>query len=346
MKRKGTFTDVARAAGTSVATVSRVATGTARVSLEVEKRVRNTAAKLGIDLSRQNKARMVAFLLSNRDRLHPFHSRVLVGSEDYCAQRGYNVVFSAFRYPLTAGWREVHLPRFSERRQSVDGLIVGGTNSPALLDLLSRKRFPFAAFGNNIVGKWPQEDHDVVWSDDIHGAYEMTRYLQSLGHRMIWFVGNSRLPWFERSHSGYERAMLEASLACHAANFVSENAQEVGYLATKSILRSGDQVSAIVAGDTIVASGAYRALRDSGLKIPQDVSVAGIGESGAEMLEPPLTRLHEFPEQVGSELARLVLEKIEKSDLPPRQVVVPTQLVKRESCGPPIVLSFVGANRS
>ena len=339
MKKKATLSDVARLANVSISTVSRIATGTARVNSELERRVRNAAAELGIGLSRQNRSRVIAFLLSNRDKLHPFHSRVLLGSEDYCAQHGYDLVFCSFRYSLTASWRELRLPRISERRQSLDGFIIGGTNSHALLELLTRKRFPFAVLGNNVVGTWQQQDYDVVWSDDIHGAYEMTRYLQSLGHRKIAYIGNIRLPWFSRCNNGYTRAMLEASLQPRTGDFNAGNAQELGYLATKFILRSGDPVSAILAGDAPVASGAYQALRDSELEVPENVSVAAVGESGSETLDPPLTTVREFPEQVGSEMARLVLSRVTQPDAAHQQIVVPTQLIKRESCSR---ISFVG----
>lgn len=333
MKRKITLADVAAAAGVSIPTVSRVATGSAHVSPEIKRRVKNAAAGLGIDLFRKNKSRVVAFLLSNRDKLHPFHSRVLVGSQEQCARHGYNLVFCPFRYSPTAGWRELHLPQFCEQRQLVEGVILGGTNFPGLLDLLDRRRVPFSVLGNNVVGEWNPQEHDVVSTDDIVGAYEMTCYLHSLGHQMVWYVGNSRMPWFSRCRQGYERARGDAGLPSHAIDFHSEDSQELGYLGTKSILRNGGPVTAIFTGDTVAASGAYRALRDAGLSIPLDVSVAAVGESGAEMLDPPLTRVREFPEQVGTELAKLVLNRINHPDTAPKQLVVPTQLVKRESSG-------------
>ncbi len=342
MKKKVTLADVAAAAGVSMPTVSRVATGTARVSPEIERRVKNAAAELGIDLLRKNKSRVVAFLLSNRDKLHPFHSRVLVGSQEHCARNGYSLVFCPFRYSPTAAWRELRLPHFGERRQRVDGVILGGTNFPGLIDLLDRRRIPFSVLGNNMVGEWNPADHDVVSTDDIVGAYEMTRYLHSLGHQMVWYVGNSLLPWFSRCRQGYERARADGGLPSHAVDFHSEDSQEGGYISTKSILRNGGSVTAIFAGDTAAACGAYRALRDAGLRIPLDVSVAAVGESGGEMLDPPLTRVREFPEQVGTELAKLVLSRVNHPESSPKQLVVPTQLVKRESCGP---VSQAGAER-
>ncbi len=332
MERKITFQDVARAAQVSVATVSRVATGSARVSQEISERVKSAALKLGIDLNRRSGSRVIAFLLSNRDMLHSFHSHVLVGAESYCAARGWNMLFLTLRYPPNLSWKQLHLPQILERRDMVGGFIIAGTNSQNLLDLLTHKGIPFAVLGTNVLGEWRPKEYDVVWFDDIQGASEMTRYLQSLGHRDIWFVGNTRLPWFARRYEGYCRAMQEAGLIPHLSGIDSDNDQEMGFLGTKSLLARGEPVSAIFAGGDLTAEGVCKALRDCGLRIPHDVSVAGFNDIEGALLHPPLTTIRVFTEQVGRQLAELVLNRIEHPNLGPQHVAIPTQLVKRESC--------------
>lgn len=270
MKKKATtLSDLAREAEVSVATVSRIATGSASVSPEIEKRVRVVASRLGIELRPTCKSRTIAFLLNNRPTLHPYHSRVLSGAEAYCALQGYKLLFISLRYPLNAGRREVHLPELAGGRHVVCGYIVGGTNSPGLLDLLNGKDVPFAVLGNNVVGDWRYQDYNVVWDDDVQGTYDAIRYLQVLGHQAIWFVGNCQLPWFSRCYAGYSRAMREASLAPRLEDVGLENMEEVGYLATKSILGRDDSASAIFAGSAIAAYGTYRALKEAGLRVPE-----------------------------------------------------------------------------
>jgi len=88
------------------------------------------------------------------------------------------------------------------------------------------------------------------------------------------------------------------------------------------------------AGDDQVAQGAYKALRDFHLRIPDDVSVTGHNDIEAAMLHPPLTTVRVFAEQVGKHLAELVLKRIECPTLPSQQFTIPTRLVKRESCQP------------
>ena len=334
MGKRVTIQDVARAAQVSVSTVSRVGTGSARVSQGVAERVLHAALKLGVDLNRRKKSKVIAFLLSNRDMLHPFHSHILVGAESYCAARGWNMLFLRLRYPGTAPWQELHLPSILGRHDIVGGVIVGGTNTQNLLDLLRRKAIPFAVLGNNVIAGWRPGEDDVVWFDDIQGSYEMTRYLLSLGHRNIWFVGHTRLPWFGRRYGGYCRGMKEAGFVPRLSEVDTDKDQDLGYVATKALLSRGERVDAIQAGGDLVAQGAYKALRDYGLRIPQDVSVTGHNDVEAVMLHPPLTTVRVFTEQVGKHLAELVLNRIECPTLALQQFTIPTQLVKRESCQP------------
>ena len=335
-KRK-TFQQVADLARVSLATVSRVANGSSRVSPEIQQRVKEAAKKLEIDLYRQGKASVVAFLLCNRDLLHPFHSRVLVGAEGFCARHGYNMLFMSFRYPPDIPWREVYMPPTLHRRDVVRALIVAGVNSQNFLDLLDHKGIPFAILGNNVAGPWRAEKYDVVWFDDIQGGYEATSYLQSLGHRDIWFVGNYRLPWFARRYDGYRKRMEEVGLPPRQAGIDSPNEREVGYLATKSILMQQKPVTAIFTGSDPAAEGTYRALRDFGRRAPEDISVVGYNDIEAPMLHPALTTVRVFPEQVGQHLAEAILNRLMHMDLPPQQFTIPTQLVKRDSCSSPAV---------
>jgi DNA-binding LacI/PurR family transcriptional regulator len=231
---KKSLRDVARAAGVSIATVSRVARGNASVDPELKKRVREAAAKLGFVLEHTSRTRALAFVLSNRDMLHPFHSHILVGAEAQCSARAWDMIFLAFRYDLHSPWKRLHLPRVLQRGDVVRAVILSGTNSQNLLELLTHKSIPFVVLGNNVVGEWRSLDYDAVYSDDVQGAREMTLYLQTLGHRAIWFVGNCRLPWFARAFEGYRAAMEEAGLRPRLSEIESEDANEVGYLAAKS----------------------------------------------------------------------------------------------------------------
>src|SRR5581483_6870563 len=226
------------AAKVSAATVSRIATGSAVVDAELEQRVRRVAGRIGFDLMR-NRPRVIGMVLGNREFLHPYHSHILSGAEAYCAAHDYNILFLSYRYDLNAPAEKLDLPRALERRDLACGLILAGTNAANLLKLVASRRIQFAVLGDNVLGEWDPQKYDVVWSDDIRGASEMTRYLQSLGHRDIWFVGSRKLAWFDRRYRGYAEAMAGAGIEPRISEFHAETPDEVGYLATKSTLSSG-----------------------------------------------------------------------------------------------------------
>lgn len=333
-KRKVKLADVARAANVSVATVSRLMTGRAGITPQMRERVVKAAVRLGFDLERGKRSRIIAFLLSNRAVLHPFHSAVLMGAEAHCATLDYGLLFLPLRYSSKASWEDLHLPEIFDRRQLISGVIVAGTNSPNLLELLTQKGIPWVVLANNVLGGWRQEPN-AVYFDDIGGSFEVVRYLLSLGHRKIAFVGNCQLPWFARRAEGYRRAMEEAGLDLCTSEVNSDDDEEMGYVATKLVLQRSEPVTAIFAGDDAAARGAYKAVKDSGLSIPDDISIVGFNDtSEASALHPPLTSVRVFPEQIGKQLAELLLKRIARPDLPALLTTLPTQLVRRESCSP------------
>jgi DNA-binding LacI/PurR family transcriptional regulator len=335
MKPKPTVERVAKLANVSPATVSRVLNHSTRVGPEVEKRVREAAESLGLDLHSKRRTKLIAFLLANRSLLHPFHSQVLVASEAYCASEDYNLLFFPLHYSPDQDWTKLHVPRILRRGDLIDGFIVAGANRQNLLDLLNHIGLPYAILGDTVEGEWNPKERDVVWVDDTNGAVEATRYLQSLGNRRIAYVANIKLAWFARRLKGYQQAMLDAGMEPLVASINSQDEDEVGFLATKRILaETGGHVDAILGGSDTTCHGVYRALRDAGLEIPGDISVCGFNDTPeASVLYPPLTSVRVFPEVVGRLLGEMVIARIAKPDLPPQQQILPTQLVKRESCG-------------
>ena len=332
-KDKVGLREIASAARVSTATVSRVLNGNNRVDPAIQQVVLAAAARLGVDISRRNKTKALAFLLSNRAMLHAFHSRILSGAEAHCAANGWDMVFLAFKYSPHVPWRELQLPKVVQHQNLVRAIILAGTNSTNLLELLVHKGISFAVLGNNMLGEIGEiRNYDTVSSDDVQAGQDMTRHLISLGHTDIGFVGNVRLPWFSRYFAGYARAMDEAGLPQRLSSPSSEDDAESGYLGTKSLLAQHRGVTAILAGNDPTAHGVYRTLRDCGLKIPDDISVAGCNDTVGSLLHPSLTTTREFPEELGKQLVELVLNRVAEPSLPPQSVTIPTELVRRDSC--------------
>lgn len=335
MKRspKVKLIDVARAANVSAATVSRLVNGQAGLDPQTRDRVVKAAVRLGFDLERGKKSKIIAFLLSNRGVLHPFHSSVLMGVEAYCAEHNYALLFLPFQYATNAPAEDLKLPEILQRSRMISGVIAAGTNSQNLLGLLTRRGIPWVGLGNNVIGEVPKAQTGLVYFDDLTGAYELTRYLLSLRHRQIAFIGNLHLPWYARRHDGYRRAMLEAGLTCQVSELNSREGEEMGYLAAKLLFQQSVMPTAIFAGDDAAARGVYKAARDIGIPIPDQLSVVGFNDTPeAPALQPPLTSVRVFTDELGKQLAESLLTRISRPDLPLRDMTLPTQLVRRESC--------------
>jgi DNA-binding LacI/PurR family transcriptional regulator len=334
-RKRKSFKDVAKLANVSPATVSRVAKGQVNVDPNIRARVRKAAETLGINLDqkRNERSNVIAFMLSNRDFLHNFQARMLFDSESYCASHDLELLFISFRYSASTPFKELHLPKILNQPGIVRAMILGGTNSSNMLNALREREIPFAVLGNNVVGDWNPSEFDAVYSDDVQGAFDLTSQLISDGHRDIWFVGDLQLPWYARSAQGYRQCMLQAGLKPRLSEIHSDD-RHLGYLAMRSILSRRDPVTAVFAGSDQIASGVYEALRQSGLSIPHDVSVAGFNDTEGALMDPPLTSVHEFPEELGKHLAEFVVRRIQYPARGPQQLTIPTRLVLRKSTSP------------
>jgi LacI family transcriptional regulator len=335
VKQRPSFKQVAKAAKVSPATVTRVAKGQTNVDPDIRQRVRKAAEALGIDLEqkRNEKSNIVGFMLANRDLLHSFQARILFGAEAYCAAQNRELLFMSFRYSPVIPAKELALPRILNKAGIVRAMILSGTNSANMLAALRSREIPFAVLGNNVIGEWNPEEYDAVYSDDVTGARDLTDQLISQGHRDIWFIGDTDLPWYARCYQGYCQSMQKAGLQPRICEIHSDDHQ-LGYLAMRSILSKAEPVTAVFAGSDQIARGIYEALRQSGLSVPDDISVVGFNDSEGALMEPPLTSVREFPEEIGKHLAELVLRRIQQPDREPQRIVIPTKVILRESTRP------------
>jgi len=332
MGQNVTLQQIADAANVSSATVSRSLNKTGKVSVEVERRIRIAMARLGAVPRSDETARTLCFLLANRPMLHPFHAQALMGAQALASEHQGHILFLPFRYSPSTPPEDVWLPPLLNRRGLIDGYIVGGMNTENLLELLARTGVPFAVLGNNVLGTWDDTNYDVVWMDDIAGSYEATRYLQSLGHRDIGFIGVRTLPK-DRLFDGYQRATTEAGLQTFSQESDASTERDAGYLAAKSLFSESPEVSAILCVNDAVALGVYEAAAASHKSIPGDLSVIGFGNRPeAATMTPALTTVWGYPDLVGRRLAEMVLHRIANPDSPPQKAVTLTRLIERCSC--------------
>ncbi|BDZ64467.1 LacI family DNA-binding transcriptional regulator [Agromyces mangrovi Wang et al. 2018] len=330
-RRKPTIREVAAVAGVSRGTVSRVINGGHWVSPEarvaVEEAIRTTgytASHAARSLAR-GRADSVAFLLTEPQHLlfdDPTFALLLRGAAAALAQRSMTLVL------LVAGTPEER-SRVADYVKSghVDGvLLISSHEADPLYDSLLDAQVPLVSCGVPLghVGQAP-----AVSVDESGSARAMTRYLREQGHRRIAMIaGPHDTPGGKYRLVGFQEEMG----ADFDADLVEEGdyGLESGAAAMERLLARTRGIDAVFAASDLMAAGAVRALRAAGLRVPDDVAVAGFDDSGlAATHRPPLTTMRQPWDRISSEMVDMLLDVI--GGAPREPITLPTELVVRES---------------
>jgi LacI family transcriptional regulator len=219
----------------------------------------------------------------------------------------------------------------------VDGVILAGVHHSNLIDALDALDVPHVLLGNTFVGDERHLTRDVVIYDDINGAYEAAEYLARLGHHRIAFVGNTARPWFRRRFQGYTRAMRDSGLP-EITVTADWNVSTVDYgqLAITELLRSESRPTAVFAGNDEIAGGIWKELIRRGIRIPREMSLMGFGDRWElSLLEPAITTVSVFQDNLGTELASMLLRKLKSPGAALASHAHPCRIVERSSCAAP-----------
>ena len=227
------------------------------------------------------------------------------------------------------------LPRYAES-PTVRGVLVvtsGATATAEAFMELRRRRLPFILAMRGGEGG----ESDAVVTDHVRGAREIVRYLLGLGHRRIAFVGAAR-PMPDRHRQGYCQALREVGLSedPDLVRIPNVEAEEAGAAGVRAMLERRVPFSAVFARIDLTAVGVLRALRAAGLRVPEDVSVAGFDNTQLSAhLQPPLTTVDQTLPEIGRQAVSFLLDRVEgRYDGPARQVIIQPRLVLRDSCAP------------
>jgi DNA-binding LacI/PurR family transcriptional regulator len=334
-----TIKDVARRANVAVGTVSRVVNNRPDVDEELRDRVLRAAEELnyrpnarGRSLAK-NASTLVSFILSNRDFLHPFHSRVLQGVQEYCERTGYFVMFTRFQYSPYISATDLALPLVLQSHGMTDCVVLAGTNYSNFSDALESRGIPYVLLANNFVSAGPRGPVNQVRFDDDAGAAEAVRYLIQLGHKQICYIGDISMPWYRTRYQAYLREMERARLQPIAQTLgMSDDRFTNGLKSVQEILDQKVPVTAIFAGTDDVAVGAWEALRRRGFEVPRDVSLIGFDDQQPQMVFPALSTVRVDTGEVGRQLARMAITRLTSNGRSVPEVLVPTKLMKRETC--------------
>ncbi|MBY0435991.1 MAG: LacI family transcriptional regulator [Cyclobacteriaceae bacterium] len=333
-----TIKDIARELGISPSTVSRALKDHPDISVETKKAVNELAEKLNyqpniVALSlRQKKTNTIGVIIP--ELVHFFFSTVISGVEDVAYQAGYSVILAQSNESYEREKTDIKA-LFNSR---VDGMLIS----------LSRETKNFDHVESIISKGVPIVFYDRMYSnpntskvvvDDYVGAKEAVEHLIDQGYKKIAHLeGAPGLVISVDRKRGYLDALKENGLAVKDA-YIQEcpnGSQEEGKQAMKKLLAMQSPPDAVFANNDPMAMGAMIAIKESGLKIPQDIGVVGFSNwAYGSLIEPTLTTVDQPGFEMGQEAARLLIRQIEAGDKEqeplPETKILKTRLVVRES---------------
>jgi LacI family repressor for deo operon, udp, cdd, tsx, nupC, and nupG len=331
-----TMQDVAKRAGVSTATVSRVLSEPDRVAEATRERVMAAVRHLGYAPNNAAKTlrtlRTQKILVTVPDISNPFFSQVIRGVEEAAHAAGYAVLLGDTRHELA---REEQYGRMLQRKEA-DGLIFLGHRLP---DSLSRMVTALGPRTPIVNGCEYSADLRVSSAhiDNALAASEAMDHLYGLGHSRVGVISGPLASPLSRDRLAGARAAAERH--GHAATLTAVTGDfsiESGLRQTLALLEADPAPTAVFCFSDEMAMGALEAFRRRGLKCPDDVSLIGFDDIRySEHLDPPLTTVSQPMDDIGHEVVRLLLDVLSGRAGTVRHVTLAHRLVLRESTAPP-----------
>jgi LacI family transcriptional regulator len=326
MSGRPTIHDVAREAGVSIATVSRALNDRGDVSVATRERVRKVARDLDYTVDPAARAlgsqhtRLVGVVVGDnaghRDLSLIFFGKVLAAISRRLGQNGYEPLL------LAAGDGLGH--RFDA------AILIGVDDDDPLIGELARRRVPLV--GVDVRSATPRSA--FVGSDHAGGVRLALAHLHAVGHRRIAHIagalntaaGAERLAAFRREAAALGLELPDGYV--RDGDFSSAS----GYRETCELLALAEPPTAIVAASDLMALAALQAVWESGRRPGRDVAVVGFDDlEAAALAHPPLTTIRQDRQELGTLAATAAIELVERPEAPPREAVVPVELVVRAS---------------
>lgn len=329
-----TIKDVALRAGVSVTTVSHVVNDTRHVSAKGRERVEEAIRELGYVPNamarslKSNTTSTLGMLIPNSS--NPYFAEIVRIVEDRCFGAGYTLVLcNTDDEPRR---QSVYLQVLAERR--IDGLIVvstGAGDDDSLVTQLHGLRIPTVLVDREIA----DPACDLVETAHMQGGLLAVRHLLSLGHKRIACIGGpvGVMP-SEQRIEGWRMALAETGATPNAdallwrGGFTSQG----GYEAMHAILRTEEAPSAVFVCNDLMAIGALRAAHESGVRVPDELSIVGFDDIElSAYTSPPLTTVAQPKERIGALAVDMLLERVGGKRRDARKVVLQPELRVRAS---------------
>ncbi len=340
--RRVTITELARASGVSVGTVSRALNGYADVRPETRERIMRLARELDYTPGAAarslvtQRSHVIGVVLDtgegHPDLQHPFFHEVMVGLKNQIGASGFDLLLFASEHPGNGYGPHSYLKRCLHH--NVDGVVLMGVDADDP-EVERVTRSDLAAVGVDVRLTGPATTYVV--SDNEAGGERAVEHFHERGHRRIATITGAidKLPAAERLR-GYRRAIQERGLA-YRDDYVAygDFYTDSGRRAMEQLLALPEPPTAVFAASDMMALGAIRAAAGAGLSVPADISVIGFDDiPDARNTNPPLTTVRQPMEDMGRMAAHMLFEFIDDPRRDVERIELPTELIIRATCRP------------
>ncbi len=329
-----TIKDIAKYAGVSVTTVSRALNGYPDVSEETRERIKKIAEQLNYtpnSIARglvTNKTHTVGLIVSELIKpgaYHPFFLEVLAGIKAGLKKDKYDLIL--FTVDPESQDATSYEKLCNDRK--VEGAIVEGLRlSDPYIEEIKKTQIPTVLIDIPIL----TDKVGYVSSDNVRAAFEATSYLIKLGHRNIGFINghNDAAVSFERLE-GYKKALEKNNIPYKEEYVVFDDfTQEGGYNSFKTLVFEHPEITAVFHASDLMAIGSFKAAKDLGMKVPDDISIVGFDDIElASLITPGLTTIRQDTFKMGYNAAKHLLSIIKGEK--PQHILIPHKLVIRDS---------------
>lgn len=327
-----TIYDVAKKTGYSITTVSKVLNNYPNVSEKAKEKVEKVVKELGYMPNSSartlatKKSKMIGVVFSENSDVgitHPYFSKVFESFRQQVELYNYDMLFVSRNSENNQSYYD-HL-----RNRGVDGVIVVSESHEVENELIGSD-IP-VVFIDALI-----ENMNVVYSDNKFGSRMAVDYLYELGHRKIAHItGKPTLFTAMERIQGFQTAIEKHELTI-PANYIVDGGYftyEGGRVAMMKLLTLTDPPSAVYVSGDKMAIGAIKAVKEAGLRVPEDISIVGFDDiSIAKYTDPALTTIRQDTDRIGRQAAVLLLDEIDNNSKICRTKVIPVSLVKRDSC--------------
>ncbi len=334
---KVTIYDVAKRAKVSISTASKALNDRRDVSEATKQRVREIAKELNYEPS--HFARALATRKTNNIGVitvryfktpiltNPFYSKIIEGIEEQLIGTGLNLLTNILSKEQL---ESMEIPRMIKEK-NVDGVVLMGHMNREFIDMLNQKGIPMVMIDNYFEGS----PIKYVIADNIDGAYQVVSYLINTGHKKIAYLAVSKERYsFKEREKGYRKALEEKGLPVDERFILysSEQGDEQDYNWMKKVFEYDEKPDALFVCNDVNAILAINMLNDLGIKVPDDISVAGFDNIDlTQHFIPSITTVDIPKDLMGKKAVEILLNMIAKKKEGIEDIIFPTQLIIRNS---------------